>query len=151
MRIDPKTNASPIAAAAARRRTSGASFDVADTAASRPTSGAAAPAAAGSLDALLALQEESGDGERRRRTARRGHDLLDALDRLKAALLGGRVPVSDLKAIAARLAERRDLSGDPRLDEIVAHIELRAQVELAKLGSEPAGSANATRPYAQRA
>ncbi len=141
MRIDPKTNASPIAAAASRRRASGASFDVADTASARPASSAGSSAPVGSLDALLALQEESGEGERRRKAARRGHDLLDALDRLKAALLGGRVPVSDLKAIAARLAERHDFSGDPRLDEIIAHIELRAKVELAKLdGGGVAGS-----------
>lgn len=150
MRIDPKTNASPIAAAAARRRTSGGSFDVADTSAARPSSATTGAAPAGSLDALLALQEESGDGERRRKTARRGHDLLDALDRLRAALLGGRVPISDLKAIAARLAERRDFSGDPRLDEVVAHIELRAQVELAKLGAEPAPASSAGGPYARR-
>jgi hypothetical protein len=32
------------------------------------------------------------------------------------------------------LEQRRDTSGDPRLDGIIAEIELRAAVELAKLG-----------------
>ena len=139
MRIDPKTNASPIAAAAARRRASGGNFSVADSTASRPASSAANAAPVGSLDALLALQEESGEGERRRRAARRGHDILDSLDRLKAALLSGRVPIGDLQMIAARLAERNVHSGDPRLDEIIAHIELRAKVELAKLAAGKVG------------
>jgi hypothetical protein len=63
----------------------------------------------------------------------RGHDLLDGLDRLKAALIGGRVATRDLQVIAGRLAERMAESGDPRLDGLVAEIELRAAVELAKL------------------
>jgi len=80
------------------------------------------------------LQGEGDPAERRRRFAKRGHDLLDGLDRLKAALLSNRVPTADLQRIAAQLAERRDLSGDPRLDDLLSHIELRARVELAKLG-----------------
>ncbi|HEV2542129.1 MAG TPA: flagellar assembly protein FliX [Methylobacterium sp.] len=88
------------------------------------------------LDALLTLQGQDGaeaQKERRRRSVQRGHDLLDGLDRLKAALIGGRVATRDLQAIAGRLAERMAESGDPRLDGLVAEIELRAAVELAKL------------------
>jgi hypothetical protein len=98
------------------------------------TSGAAASTPLATLDALLALQGERDPAERRRRTVKRGHDLLDGLDRLKAALLSNRVPTADLLRLAAQLAENADLSGDPRLDELVSHIELRAKVELAKLG-----------------
>lgn len=142
MRIDPKITGSPaVAAAPVRRSGSGGAFSVETPATAQRSSGAAAVGPVGSLDALLALQEETGGGERRRRAARRGHDLLDALDRLKAALLSGRVPVADLKAIASRLAERREATGDPRLDEVIAHIELRAQVELAKLGRVGDGDA----------
>jgi hypothetical protein len=83
----------------------------------------------------LALQGEGDPAERRRRTLKRGHDLLDGLDRLKAALLfSSRVPTTDLLRLAGQLAEHADLSGDPRLDELISHIELRAKVELAKLG-----------------
>lgn len=100
---------------------------------------AAAGAPAGSLaglDAILTLQTEADTpDERRRRSARRGHDLLDGLDRLKAALLMGRVPTRDLQAIAGRLSERAGGSGDPRLDGLIADIELRAAVELAKLST----------------
>lgn len=97
----------------------------------------AAPAAAttlAGLDAVLLLQAQADSPqERRRRAARRGHDLLDGLDRLKASILGGRVSPGELRAVASRLAERAGPSGDPRLDGLMAEIELRAAVELAKL------------------
>lgn len=86
------------------------------------------------LDAVLLLQGEAETPqERRRRSAKRGNDLLDGLDRLKAAILGGRVATQELRTIAGRLADRSGSSGDPRLDGLVADIELRAAVELAKL------------------
>ncbi|HSP24794.1 MAG TPA: flagellar assembly protein FliX [Saliniramus sp.] len=134
MRIDPKSSISSIAAnPGVRRSGAGGTFSVTEETASRASSGTAGAGPIGSLDAILALQEEGHTGGRRRRAAKRGHDLLDALDRLKAALLNGRVPVADLKAIAARLSERAEMTGDPRLDEVIAHIELRAKVEIAKL------------------
>ncbi len=140
MRIDPKSSISSISPGTGVRRSgTGGGFSVSEGTTSRASSGTAGAGPIGSLDAILALQEDGNTGERRRRAAKRGHDLLDALDRLKAALLNGRVPVADLKAIAARLSERAEMTGDPRLDEVIAHIELRAKVELAKLqarGSE---------------
>ncbi|GJD50375.1 hypothetical protein OPKNFCMD_3114 [Methylobacterium crusticola] len=135
MRVDPRFAASLLAGAGPRRPPeTGPAFAVAAGAARGATSaGNAAPLAG--LDAILTLQAQVEDpGERRRRAARRGHDLLDALDRLKAALLGGRVDGAELRAIAGRLAERAGSTGDPRLDELVGQIELRAEVELAKLG-----------------
>jgi hypothetical protein len=83
---------------------------------------------------LLAVQEQGDQQERRRKQARRGHDLLDGLDRLKAALLAGRVLPSELERLRATLTQQREATDDPRLDEVLAHIELRAAVELAKLG-----------------
>ena len=134
MRVDQKPSLSPAAApAASRRGVAGQRFTLASDAAGS-TAGAAATSPLASVDALVALQGEGDATERKRRSVKRGNDLLDALDRLKAALLSGRVSTAELQAIAARLAERKELSGDPRLDELLSHIELRAQVELAKLG-----------------
>ena len=98
--------------------------------------GAAAGAATlATLDAILALQsDEEEPGSRRRRSARRGQNLLDGLDRLKASLLSGRVSARELAGIARDLRTGRETSGDPGLDGVVAEIELRASVELAKLG-----------------
>lgn len=86
------------------------------------------------MDGLLAVQAEEDGQQRRRRQARRGTDLLDGLDRLKAALLSGRVQIAELERLKAMLSVRRETTDDPRLDEVLAHIELRAAVELAKLG-----------------
>ena len=134
MRVDQKASLPPAAGAVAQRRGAAGQRFVLGERAPATMSAASSSAPLATVDALLALQGEGDAGERKRRSVQRGNDLLDALDRLKAALLSGRVSTADLQAIAARLAERRETSGDPRLDEIVSHIELRARVEMAKLG-----------------
>ncbi len=133
MRVDTRLAAAPLSGTGSRTLPAGGVFTLGMEGARGPVSaGSAMPLA--SLSAILTLQSQDEiAADRRRRATKRGHDLLDALDRLKAALLGGRVAVNDLKAIAARLAERNGSTGDPRLDDLVAHIELRAQVELAKI------------------
>jgi hypothetical protein len=136
MRVETKPSVTTTGKAGLRRAGDGQRFSLADAGqAARPT-GAANAAAIGSVDNLLILQGEEDPAERRRRSLKRGHDLLDALDGLKAALLSGQVPVADLKRMALTLTERAGSSGDPRLDELIAHIELRAKVELAKLGRQ---------------
>lgn len=136
MRIDARPPALGATSVANGRRAEGnsGSFSLADSdepAAARSTTAAATLTG---LDTVLALQGgEEQPQERRRRRAQRGHDLLDGLDRLKAALLTGRVATGELQAIAGRLAERAGTSGDPRLDGLIADIELRAAVEIAKL------------------
>ncbi len=85
------------------------------------------------LDALIALQEVDDPQERKKRAAQRGKNLLDSLDQLKAAMLAGKVSAVALQRITEQLRGRAP-SADPHLDDILAHIELRAEVELAKLG-----------------
>jgi hypothetical protein len=134
MRVDQKPSLpSTIGLAAQRRGPGGQRFAVGESGPGAASS-VASSAPLATVDALLALQGEGDAGERKRRSVRRGNDLLDALDRLKAALLSGRVSTADLQAIASRLAERREASGDARLDDLISHIELRAKVEMAKLG-----------------
>ena len=141
MRIDPRFTAAATGAAAAapRRADAGTAFTVGQPPAAQ-TSAAATPASSlAGLDAILTLQTSADTTEeRRRRATRRGHDLLDGLDRLKASLIMGRVSTRDLRTIAGRLAERAGESGDPRLDGLIADIELRAAVELAKLQAREA-------------
>ncbi|HEX8164550.1 MAG TPA: flagellar assembly protein FliX [Beijerinckiaceae bacterium] len=134
MRIDPKPSPAALGAGALQRRPGARGFTLSAEPAAAKTSGATAAAPLATVDALLAVQGEGDPAERRRRSVRRGHDLLDALDRLKCALLSNRVPTADLQQVAQTLAERRDVTDDPRLDDLLSHIELRAKVELAKLG-----------------
>jgi hypothetical protein len=134
MRIDPKPSASLGGAAPSRRPGGARGFTLAGDGAAVKSAPVRAATPLATVDALIALQGEGDPSERRRRSVRRGHDLLDALDRVKCALLANRIATADLQQVAAKLAERRDLTDDPRLDDLLAHIELRAKVELAKLG-----------------
>ena len=132
MRIDPRFAAAAVGSSARPRENASARFAPNERSAGRAGS-AGGTASLATLDAILQLQVDENPAERRRRSARRGHDLLDGLDKLKAALLSGSVPAADLGRIARSLATAGS-SGDPALDAIVAQIELRAKVELAKLG-----------------
>jgi hypothetical protein len=135
VRIDPRF-AAPAAPALGNRPREGtgtARFSLEGDSATR-TGGSRAAAPLGSMDAILALQAEEDAGERKRRSARRGLNILGALDDLKAGLLFGRVAPAEIDRIARGLREAAGASGDPGLDSIVAEIELRAKVELAKLG-----------------
>ena len=134
-RIDPR---GPVqnapAPSQARPNQAGAGFQL--PTASKPEAPArSGPVSmAGPLDTLVALQANEGAQARRKRQTKRGQDLLDGLDQLKAALLSGRVSGADLDRIRTLLNARREATDDPRLDDILAHIELRAAVEMAKLG-----------------
>lgn len=98
---------------------------------------AAAADAASALDALLGVQEVTSGSEpgARRATARYASDLLDQLEALRRDVLDGRVPAARLTELARALREDRQRSRDPGLDDLVEQVELRAEVELAKLQS----------------
>ena len=89
----------------------------------------------GALDVLLALQgsEGSTSEEAAKRAKRRAAELLDYLDKVKIGLLTGELPQSTLRQLAHTIATHRDAVVDPKLVEILDEIDLRAQVELAKL------------------
>jgi hypothetical protein len=96
----------------------------------------------GALHALLAVQGfDDNRAERRRQAAARGLDLLDTLEELRRHLLGGAVPRDTLERLTSLAEQSREDIDDPHLAELLDEIDLRAQVELAKLGawSEPAG------------
>ena len=121
--------------AANSRRTSGSSFTLPDTASPSESRQAAAPKASASLDALLAMQSiEDDPTERRRRSVRRGRGALDALDELKLGLLSGKLDNAMVARLRAAAADLKASSGDPGLDAVLAEIELRVEVELAKAG-----------------
>jgi hypothetical protein len=133
IRIDQRMPVSGTGSTSQAKRTGASSFSLPGHESATAVRGGAV-SSAGQLDTLLAVQAEGETQERKKRQARRGHDLLDGLDRLKAALLSGRVQISELERLKTTLSLRRETTDDPALDDVIAHIELRAAVELAKLG-----------------
>ena len=93
------------------------------------------PAAVGGIDALLAAQSvgDSLEREARRRLIKHGEELLDKLDEIRHGLLMGSISKDKLISLAQMVRSRRDAVGDPRLAAVLDEIELRAEVELAKL------------------
>ncbi len=120
---------------AGRSTASGTGFRLADvevgTAERMAASAAAVPLT--SLDGLMALQAVPDATERRRRSARRGGRLLDGLAEIQLALLDGVLSASVLTSLGAELRMAREATDDPGLESVLAQIELRAAVELAKL------------------
>jgi hypothetical protein len=88
------------------------------------------------LDTMLALQSVDADAQKqeRRRAFRRGTGLLDRLEDLRDGLLEGRIPMDRLQGLAQALRQEKMMVADPVLAELIGEIELRCEVELAKLG-----------------
>jgi hypothetical protein len=87
------------------------------------------------IDTLLALQSAEDPTERaaRKRMQSRAGNILDELEKLRTALLTGRLTVGHVVEIAGTVAAHREKVMDPRLTAILDEIDLRAQIELAKL------------------
>jgi hypothetical protein len=117
------------------RRTSSTGFSLPDTPATpEETRSAAPPKAAGNIDALLAMQGVEDPTERRKRSVARGRGALDVLDDLKLGLLSGNLDTATMNRLRDAAANLKSTSGDPGLDAVLAEIELRVEVELAKAG-----------------
>jgi len=86
------------------------------------------------LDGVLSVQEVGDDGGDRRKAKEHGESVLQRLEQIRMGLLGGRIPKHLLNELVVSLRKPRPGFTDPRLGEILDEIELRASVELAKLG-----------------
>jgi hypothetical protein len=116
------------------RRAAAGGFSVNEGDAPKSTKPAASLRTIGGIDALIALQGQDDPAERRRRAVKRGRTALDALDELKIEVLGGTLGSSTLLRLKSATADLCDTSGDDRLDSVLAEIELRLAVEIAKMG-----------------
>lgn len=98
------------------------------------------PVAVSGVDALLAVQAatDATDDEARKRARKRlyerGENILNRLDELRHGLLIGSLPKEQLIELAQLVRGKRDQVDDPLLAQVLDEIELRAEVELAKLG-----------------
>lgn len=89
----------------------------------------------GTVNALLSLQEVDDSMSGRARARQRAADILDELDILRDGLLAGDLPREAIVRLAHLVRSRRPDVSDQRLKDVLDEIELRAEVELAKLDS----------------
>jgi Class II flagellar assembly regulator len=112
--------------------TSGGSFSVADAAESHAAF-VAGPGPIAALDSILALQDMGDATDGRSKGLAHGEQLLDILDSVRDGLLAGGIPRATLNKLAVAVTRRHDVFADPKLQDVLDQIELRAHVELAKL------------------
>lgn len=134
MRIYGPNGTAIATASGAPRRTASGKFSLNEPETSRSTSGAGSLRSVGSVDALIALQGVEDPTERRRRAVGRGRQALDVLDDLKLGMIGGDLAPSLLGRLKSAAEGLKSLSGDAGLDGVLAEIDLRVAVELAKAG-----------------
>jgi Class II flagellar assembly regulator len=94
-----------------RPANAGGRFVLGESAATARTASMQAAAPAGALDGLLAIQA-AGD---------------------QIGLLTGSIGAGELTSLRQQLKQQREMADDPALDDLLAHVDLRAEVELAKL------------------
>jgi hypothetical protein len=133
MRILVANGIAMSAAAPAARRTASSGFTVNEEEAPRSTGSAGGLRSVGGIDALIALQGVDDPLERRKRAVKRGRLALDALDELKMGLLGGAFTSATLTKLQSAAAHLKLGSGNPELDAVLGEIELRVEVEIAKM------------------
>lgn len=87
------------------------------------------------VDALLAVQEVEDPTARaaKKKMRARGEQILEELDNIRVSLLTGEVTVGDVIDVADMVASHREKIMDPQLTAILDEIDLRAQVEIAKI------------------
>lgn len=134
MRIQGPASTAPAASGSAARRASSGTFSLGTETQARPAAAQTGVLNIGGIDALLALQGVDEPAERRKRAVKRGRGALDALDALKIGLLSGTLDTAALARLKTAGTGLGEPTGDPQLDNVLAEIALRVEVELAKIG-----------------
>ena len=93
----------------------------------------AGPGPIAALDSILALQGLDDSTQGKSKGLAHGEQLLDLLDSVRDGLLAGGIPRATLNKLAAAVTRRHEAFADPKLQDVLDQIELRAHVELAKL------------------
>ena len=91
-----------------------------------------ASASVSAVESLLSLQEVKDSTSGNSKAKLRAQDLLDHLDEIRHGLLVGALSREALDRLAKIDRSKRESVDDPRLQELLDEIELRAAVELAK-------------------
>ena len=131
--------AGPASKTAKTGKTTGSGFaeSLASLEQAEESQGVESPATVSGIAALLVTQGvgDAVEREARKRAVEYGNDLLDKLEELRHGLLLGHIPKEKLISMAQMVRSRRESLSDPHLSELLNEIELRVEVELAKLSA----------------
>ncbi len=137
MKIDgpSKTGGAQKTGKAKKAGKTDSSFGDMVTEASQATSAASPAQTVSRVDALLAVQgvDSATEGAARRRMHHRADAILEKLDDLKLSLLSDGLTVGQVINIADMVASHRERINDPEMTALLDEIDLRAQIELAKI------------------
>ena len=105
------------------------------TGGTKESAGASPTQSVARVDALLAVQAAESPTEKsaRKRMTQRAGLILDELENLRMGMLTGSLTVGHLVDVADVVANHREKITDANLTALLDEIDLRAQVELAKL------------------
>jgi hypothetical protein len=136
MKVTGPTGVGSTGSAGKARPAGGSGFSIPSAGATAGPAQAAPTGGVGGVigvDALLALQDVGSPLERRRKAVGRASRILDVLDEMRVALVGGDLSPTDMERLRRAVRDQRDATDDPRLEAVLDEIETRAAVELAKL------------------
>lgn len=115
--------------------TSGGSFSQQLVGETPSATGVGASAPLTGVAGVFAFQEVDDAADRASRGKMRAEEMLDRLAEIQQGLLLGTMPRQQLVELTRMVQTRRVQVDDPQLGDILDQIDLRAQVELAKLTS----------------
>ncbi len=103
--------------------------------AAQETSAAAATQSIAKVDSLLAVQGVGSATDRaaKRRMHDRGEKVIRQLDHLRLGILTGNLTLGQVIDIADVVASHRESINDPKMTAVLDEIDLRAQIEIAKM------------------
>lgn len=116
--------------------TGGVSFgSMIDTSEAEAPAHTAATGVIAGIDSLLAAQETDDPAHRaaKKRMRERGESVLKQLDKIRLGMLTGTLSVGNLLDVADVVASHRERINDPQLSSLLDEIDLRAQIEIAKM------------------
>ena len=105
------------------------------TSAAKETSAVSATQSIAKVDALLAVQgvESATERKSRRQARERADKILRQMDHLRLSLLTNQLTIGQVIDIADVVASNRDKITDPKMTAVLDEIDLRAQIEIAKM------------------
>jgi cob(I)alamin adenosyltransferase len=138
-KVDANRRAGGTRSSASSGAKNGAFAATLHSAASSNTASEVQVSGAFAVGSVLSIQEApDATAEASRRALNRyADDVLDRLEEIRLNILAGAVSKERLTDLARTLRARQGQIDDPRLSAIIGEIELRAEVEIAKLTRKP--------------